>query len=92
MLRGVAELFDKGSTGVPLPLVNDGDLVATIRTVLGYKGLSSVKVSKVWDMLRQNDGVINARRALVQGNRHWFLPWLRFLGLQSTMAVPLLIL
>ena len=94
MLGGAANV-------VPLPLIKDGHLLATIRIVLGYRGLDPVRVSKVKGhadqflvadgsvqqddivgndgadtdadpgKLRQNDAVINARRAPLQVGRQW---------------------
>ena len=47
VLRGVAKLLSQGVTGTPLPLVKEGDLLATIHTMLCLRGMDTVKVSKV---------------------------------------------
>ena len=47
VLRGVAKLLSQGVTGTPLPLVKDGDLLATIHSMLCLRGMDTVTVSKV---------------------------------------------
>ena len=47
VLRGVAALLSQEVTRTPLPLVKDGDLLATIRSMLCLRGMDTVKVSKV---------------------------------------------
>ena len=47
VLRGVAALLSQGVTRTPLTLVNDGDLLATIKSMLCLRGFDTVKVSKV---------------------------------------------
>ena len=53
VLREVAELLSQGVTGTPLPLVKDGDLLATIHSMLYLRGMDTVKVSKVKDHATQ---------------------------------------
>ena len=40
-------MIAQGVTGTPLPLVKDGDLLATINSMLCLRGVDTVKVSKV---------------------------------------------
>ena len=40
-------MIDTGSTGTPLPLIKDGDLLAAIHYVMRLRGNDTVKVSKV---------------------------------------------
>ena len=47
VLRGVAALLSQRAPRSPLPLMNDGDLLATIRSMLCLRGFDTVKVSKV---------------------------------------------
>ena len=47
VLRGMAALLSRNFPRSPLPLVKDGDLLATIRSMLSLRGFSTVKVSKV---------------------------------------------
>ena len=47
VLRGVAALLSQGVTRTPLPLVKDGDLLATIHSMLCLRGFDTVQVSKV---------------------------------------------
>ena len=47
VLRGVAALLSQGVPRTPLPLVKDGDLLATIHSMLFLRGFDTVKVSKV---------------------------------------------
>ena len=47
VLRGVAALLSHKVPRSPLPLVKDGDLLATIHSMLSLRGFDSVKVSKV---------------------------------------------
>ena len=47
VLRGVAALLSQGETRTPLPLVKDGDLLATIHSMLCLRGMDTVKVSHV---------------------------------------------
>ena len=47
VLRGVAALLSQGVTRTPLPLVKDGDRLATIQSMLCLRGMDTVKVSKV---------------------------------------------
>ena len=47
VLRGVAKFIAQEVTGTPLPLVKDGDLLANINSMLCFRGLDTVKVSKV---------------------------------------------
>ena len=47
VLRGVAALLSERVTGTPLSLVKDGDLLATIHSMLCLRGMDTVKVSKV---------------------------------------------
>ena len=47
VLRGVAALLSQGVTRTPLPLVKDGDLLATIHSMLCLRGMDTDKVSKV---------------------------------------------
>ena len=47
VLRGVAALLSQGVTRTPLSLVKDGDLLATIHSMLCLRGFDTVKVSKV---------------------------------------------
>ena len=46
-LRGVAALLSQEVPRTPLPLVKDGDLLATIHSMLSLRGFDTVKVSKV---------------------------------------------
>ena len=47
VLRGVAALLSHGVPRSPLPLMKDGDLLITIRSMLSLHGFDTVKVSKV---------------------------------------------
>ena len=47
VLRGVAKLVDQLITGTPLLLVKDGDLLATVNSMLRLRGVETVMVSKV---------------------------------------------
>ena len=47
VLRGVASLLSRNVPRTPLPLVKDGDLLATIHSMLCLRGFDTVKVSKV---------------------------------------------
>ena len=47
VLRGVAAVLSRKIPRSPLPLVQDGDLLATIHSVLGLRGFDTVKVSEV---------------------------------------------
>ena len=48
VFRGVATLLSQGvSRSPPLPLMKDGDLLTTIRSMLHLRGFDTVKVSKV---------------------------------------------
>ena len=47
VLRGVAALLSRNIPRTPLPLVKDGDLLATIHSMLCLRGFDTVKVSKV---------------------------------------------
>ena len=47
VLRGVAALLSYKVPRSPLPLIKDGDLLATIHSMLSLRGFDSVKVSKV---------------------------------------------
>ena len=47
VLRGVAALLSHRVPRSPLPLVNDGDLLATIHSMLSLRGFDTVQVSKV---------------------------------------------
>ena len=47
VLRGVAALLSQKVPRSPLPLVKDGDLLATIHSMLCLRGFSTVQVSKV---------------------------------------------
>ena len=47
VLRGVAALLSQEVTRTLLPLVKDGDLLATIQSMLCLRGIDTVKVSKV---------------------------------------------
>ena len=66
VLRGVAKIIDNGITDTPLPLVKDGDLLAAL---IGNNGADT---AADLGRLRQQDGVINARRALIWVRRHWY--------------------
>ena len=46
-LRGVAKMLSQGVTGTQLPLVKDGDLLATVHSMFCLRGMDTVKVSKV---------------------------------------------
>ena len=46
VLRGVAALFSRKILRSPLPLVKDGDLLATIHSMLCLRGFDTVQVSK----------------------------------------------
>ena len=45
VLRGVAALLSHGVPRSPLPLLKDGDLLATIHSMLSLRGFNTVKVS-----------------------------------------------
>ncbi len=47
VLRGVAALLSRRLPRSPLPLLKDGDLLATIHSMLCLRGFDTVKVSKV---------------------------------------------
>ena len=47
VLRGVAALLSHRVPRSPLPLVKDGDLLATIHSMLSLRGFDTVQVSKV---------------------------------------------
>ena len=47
VLRGVAALLSHRVPRSPLPLMKDGDLLATIHSMLCLRGFDTVKVSKV---------------------------------------------
>ena len=47
VLRGVAGLLSHRVPRSPLPLMKDGDLLITIRSMLSLRGFDTVKVSKV---------------------------------------------
>ena len=47
VLRGVAAILSHQVPQYPLPLMKDGDLLATIRSMLGLRGFDTVKVAKV---------------------------------------------
>ena len=47
VLRGVAASLSQGVPRTPLSLVKDGDLLATIHSMLSLRGFDTVKVSKV---------------------------------------------
>ena len=47
VLRGVAALLSRNNPRTPLPLVKDGNLLATIHSMLCLRGFDTVKVSKV---------------------------------------------
>ena len=47
VLRGVAALLSHKVPRSPLPLMKDGDLLATIHSMLSLRGFDTVKVSKV---------------------------------------------
>ena len=47
VLRGVAALLSHRSPRSPLPLMKDGDLLATIHSMLCLRGSDTVKVSEV---------------------------------------------
>ena len=47
VLRGVAALLSQKVPRSPLPLVKDGDLLATIHSMLCLRGISTVQASKV---------------------------------------------
>ena len=47
VLRGVAALLSRNVLRTPLPLVKDGDLLATINSMLCLRGFDTVMVSKV---------------------------------------------
>ena len=47
VLRGVAKVIYSGTTGTPLSLVKDGDLLAVIHSMLSLRGEGTVRVSKV---------------------------------------------
>ena len=47
VLRGVVALLSHGVSRSPLPLMKDGDLLATIHSMLSLRGFDTVKVSKV---------------------------------------------
>ena len=47
VLRGVAALLSHKVPRSPLPLIKDGDLLATIHSMLSLRGFDTVKVSKV---------------------------------------------
>ena len=46
VLRGVSSLLSQRETGTPLHLVKDGDLLATIHSMLCLRGFDTVQVSK----------------------------------------------
>ena len=50
VLRGVASLICKGE---PLPFVNDGDLLATVDSMIKPRGSDTVNVSKVKEHAKQ---------------------------------------
>ena len=52
VLRGVAALLSRRIPRSPLPLMKDGDLLATIQSMLCLRGFETVKVSKVKGHLR----------------------------------------
>ena len=47
MFRGVSKFIDKGVEGVPLSVVKDGDLRATILAMLMCRRSDTIEVSKV---------------------------------------------
>ena len=47
VLRGVAALLSHQVPQCPLPLMKDGDLLATIHSMLSLRGFDTIKVSKV---------------------------------------------
>ena len=47
VLRGVASILSHQVPRCPLPLMKDGDLLATIHSMLSLRGFDTVKVSKV---------------------------------------------
>ena len=47
VLRGVAAILSHQVPQCPLPLMKDGDLLATIHSMLSLRGFDTVKVSKV---------------------------------------------
>ena len=50
VLRGVAEMIDKGIDGVPLPPIKDGDLLQWISIIIVQRREHAVAVSEVKDV------------------------------------------
>ena len=46
MLNGVAQLLRQGDKGVPLSLVTDADVFATIHSMSWLRGFDTVKITK----------------------------------------------
>ena len=116
VLRGVSRLLDNCDKGVPLSLLTDGDLLATIHfdsvkifTVKGRAdrfmvadgtvrqddsfGNDGADTASELGRLRQCDGVISWRRALLRAGRHSFPvvviftnSWSQSLGLGSIVV------
>ena len=51
VVRSIGRLLDHGSLSKPLPVVEDGDLIAIVRHMLHARGRDTVSVTKVKDKL-----------------------------------------